>query len=205
MKDELCNVISGKGKVRKGKAIQTISSYLSRSLKSSKLVKGEKHYKKKETEVLINCIDRHNLWINNIDLDNYVSEGAEQKVYLKNSKTVIKLNDGIFYESWIDYFTNLLLHNFFFPDTAYQLKGFCKNNDDLYAVVTQPFVKSDTLTKLEDVKKFLLSNSFFNTKNNDYYHPDLGIILEDLHDENVLTANGILYFIDTVFYLKKMK
>ena len=30
---------------------------------------------------------------------------------------------------------------------------------------------------------------------------ELGIILEDLHDENVLTRNGLLYFIDTVFYL----
>jgi len=29
----------------------------------------------------------------------------------------------------------------------------------------------------------------------------LGVILEDLHDENVLTQNGMLYFIDTVFYL----
>ena len=39
-------------------------------------------------------------------------------------------------------------------------------------------------------------------KNNDYFNPNLGIILEDLHDENVLTANDILYFIDTVFYIK---
>ncbi|MDQ6531788.1 hypothetical protein RB618_21595 [Flavobacterium sp. LHD-85] len=28
------------------------------------------------------------------------------------------------------------------------------------------------------------------------------MILEDLHDENVLTENGILQFIDTVFYIK---
>jgi hypothetical protein len=27
------------------------------------------------------------------------------------------------------------------------------------------------------------------------------LILEDLHDENVLTKDGLLYFIDTVFYL----
>lgn len=40
-----------------------------------------------------------------------------------------------------------------------------------------------------------------NTRNNDYYNPELGIILEDLHDENVLTRHDILYFIDTVFYL----
>lgn len=38
-------------------------------------------------------------------------------------------------------------------------------------------------------------------KNNDYFHPELGIILEDLHDENVLTEDNTLQFIDTVFYL----
>ena len=27
------------------------------------------------------------------------------------------------------------------------------------------------------------------------------LFLEDLHDENVLTRNEVLYFIDTVFYL----
>jgi hypothetical protein len=37
---------------------------------------------------------------------------------------------------------------------------------------------------------------------NDYYNSSLGIILEDLHDENVITQKGVLYFIDTVFYIK---
>ena len=45
------------------------------------------------------------------------------------------------------------------------------------------------------------SNGFVNNRNNDYLNTELGIILEDLHDENVLTQNEILYFIDTVFYL----
>ena len=45
------------------------------------------------------------------------------------------------------------------------------------------------------------NNGFSCTKNNDYYNSELGIILEDLHDENVLTQNGMLYFIDTVFYI----
>jgi hypothetical protein len=39
----------------------------------------------------------------------------------------------------------------------------------------------------------------------DYYNEELGLILEDLHDENVLTQNGMLYFIDTVFYIVKPK
>ena len=31
----------------------------------------------------------------------------------------------------------------------------------------------------------------------------LGLFIEDLNDENILTKNNILYFIDTVFYLTK--
>ncbi|OAZ02981.1 hypothetical protein [Flavobacterium succinicans] len=107
----------------------------------------------------------------------------------------------IYYLSWEDYFNNLLLNNYFFPDTAYQLVGFYESESVLYAVVEQAFIKSDQDTNLENVKNFLAENGFKNTRNNDYFNPDLGIILEDLHDENVLTYEGNLYFIDTVFYI----
>jgi hypothetical protein len=53
------------------------------------------------------------------------------------------------------------------------------------------------------MKEFMETNGFINHRNNDYIHKDFGIILEDLNDENVLTNNGILYFIDTVFYIIK--
>ena len=89
----------------------------------------------------------------------------------------------------------------FFPDTSYQLVGFYESESVLYAVVEQAFIKSDQDTDLENVKNFLDENGFKNTRNNDYFNPDLGIILEDLHDENVLTHEGNLYFIDTVFYI----
>ena len=49
----------------------------------------------------------------------------------------------------------------------------------------------------------MLANGFIHTRNNDYHHPELGIILEDLHDENVLTEDGVLQFIDTVFYIEE--
>ena len=65
----------------------------------------------------------------------------------------------------------------------------------------QKFVLHTDITNLDAVKTYLISNGFLHKKNNDYYHPLLGIILEDLHDENVLTSNGVLFFIDTVFYL----
>ena len=130
-----------------------------------------------------------------------MSEGAEQKVYLKDSEHVLKLNDAIYYNSWKDYLYNLLLHNYFFPDTAYDLLGFTKNDEVLYAVVQQNYVSITSNTDLEQVKEFLTLNGFENNRNNDYINRELGIILEDLHDENVLTQNDILYFIDTVFYL----
>lgn len=71
----------------------------------------------------------------------------------------------------------------------------------MFAVVRQPFVRSTETTNLENIRIFILENGFINKKANDYFHPELGIILEDLHDENVLTEGGVLQFIDTVFYL----
>lgn len=69
-------------------------------------------------------------------------------------------------------------------------------------MVEQNYVEANQPTNLQHVKQFLVNNGFVNTKNHDYYQPHLGIILEDLHDENVLTQSGVLYFIDTVFYIK---
>jgi 23S rRNA G2069 N7-methylase RlmK/C1962 C5-methylase RlmI len=68
-------------------------------------------------------------------------------------------------------------------------------------VVKQPFIEITEITNVESVKEFLDKNGFLLKKNNDYFSPDLGLILEDLHDENVLTNNGVPFFIDTVFYL----
>jgi hypothetical protein len=200
LKHELHDVLSGKSQIRFGAIIQSIASYLNDGAQTSAIIKDEKHFKKQETKRLEIYISEKNLWID-VDLSQYVSEGAEQKVYLKDTENVLKLNDSIYYNSWKDYFYNLLLHNYFFPDTAYDLIGFTKDNDILYAVVQQSYVSITANTDLNQVKEFLTRNGFENNRNNDYINPELGIILEDLHDENVLTRNEVLYFIDTVFYL----
>jgi len=207
MKDELLNVISGKGQVRHGLLIQTIAGYLRKGEEPGQRIAESERLKVQETERLTAYISQHNLWINDLDFSKYISQGAEQRVYLQDGKHVVKLNDAIYYDCWVDYFNNLLLHNYFFPDTAYELVGFTEEyNKDLgkkilYAVVKQPFVLVNSATDLAEVRNFLEANGFINSRRNDYFNPDLGIILEDLHDENVLTYNGVLYFIDTVFYL----
>ena len=43
-------------------------------------------------------------------------------------------------------------------------------------------------------------NGFENTSGNDYFHKELGLIPEDMHDENVIVNSETLFFIDSVFY-----
>ncbi len=163
----------------------------------------EKHQNKvQETKKLIDFAISKKLLIQNIPEERFIASGAEQKVYITAEKYVIKLNDAIYYASWEDYFYNLLLHNYFFADTAYQLLGFYLSENVFYAVVQQPYIKADSITNLEKVKDFMASNGFENKRRNDYENLNLGLVIEDLHDENVLTAEGMLYFIDTVFFIK---
>jgi len=200
IKHELHSIISGTRKVRHGETIQAITRYLAGSSEAGSKFEETKSLRQQETKRLEEYIAENKLWANHIDFDLYISEGAEQRVYLNGTAHVLKLNDAIYYSFWKDYFINLLFHNYFFEDTAYELLGFTKEADVLYAIVKQPYVIATQLTDLSKVREFMQENGFLNNRNNDYLHPELGIILEDLHDENVLTQNDLLYFIDTVFY-----
>lgn len=123
---ELHNIISGKSKIRVGTIIQSISNYLGDGTITSPKSEISKQDKDQEAKKLLKFIDDNLLWLSEVDLTKFVSSGAEQRVFLKDSETVFKLNDAIYYSTWKDYFFNLLLHNYFFPDTAYELLGFLK-------------------------------------------------------------------------------
>lgn len=96
-----------------------------------------------------------------------------------------------------------MIHNHLFSATKYELLGFKLVEGNLHSVVKQEFIQTDEITDTQQVKRFLEYNNFKNVRHNDYISSELGLILEDLHDENVLTKNNVLYFIDTVFYLTK--
>ncbi len=82
MKDEIKHIISGTSKNCTGTIIQTIASFLRRSETSSGLVKKKiSTSKKKKTKNLIDFIAENNLWYPNINLENYISEGAETKKF----------------------------------------------------------------------------------------------------------------------------
>ncbi len=117
-----------------------------------------------------------------------------------DNRHVLKLNDGIYYATWLEFLNSIILHNILFENTAYSLLGFIKEEDVLLAALLQPFVISTEQTDLNDVREFLDFNGFKNVRRNDYRNAELGLILEDMHDENVLVNSNTLFFIDSVFY-----
>lgn len=90
-KHELHNFLIGKSQIRFGTIIQSIARYHDDGAQTSAVIEDEKHIKKQETKRLESYISDKNLWII-IDLSQYVSEGAEPKVYLKDTENVLKLN-----------------------------------------------------------------------------------------------------------------
>ena len=92
MKDDIQHILSGTSQVRHHHLIQTTCSYLERSQRTSSMVKDQQQHKEEETKSLIQLADDNHLWVENINIDLYVSQGAEQKVYLKDGLTVLKWN-----------------------------------------------------------------------------------------------------------------
>jgi hypothetical protein len=59
------------------------------------MAKEQQQLKEEETKSLVQFADDNNLWVENINIDLYVSQGTEQKVYLKDGSTVLKLNSHL--------------------------------------------------------------------------------------------------------------
>ena len=121
-KYELQTII--RGDVREGSQtlIHTILRNLDRGKSTSTKLKKSEFSKREEEEILMPLINELGVWNDLCQTENYLSEGAEQKVYLDtNGRHVLKINAGIFYANWSDYFHSLLLHNYFFPATTYEL------------------------------------------------------------------------------------
>jgi hypothetical protein len=163
---------------------------------------GKSIVKKEQALFIENYCTQYSLWIPDIPGENrYLTRGGEAEVYLHiDNRHVLKFNDAIYYATWLEFLNSVLLHNLIFEDTSYNLLGFVKKQDILYAVLEQLFIFSDAQAEIEDIKKFLEFNGFENNRRNDYVHNELGLILEDMHDENVLVNSEKLFFIDSVFY-----
>lgn len=170
------------------------STTVKRNFESKLLVKKEQELS------LRNYATTHQLWVTHIP-EQYLTRGGESQIYLDTDSThVVKINDAIYYATWLEYFNSLVLHNLIFKDTAYTFIGFIDLNSVLHTVVRQPFIIADGQAALDDISAFLDYNGFQNTRRQDYFNKEYGLILEDMHDENVIVKSEKLFFIDTVFY-----
>lgn len=160
--------------------------------------------KEKQASFLRAWAEEAGIWLNNLPIGSeYLTRGGESKIYLAPDRlNVIKVNDAIYYATWDEYLNSLLLHNLLFPNTAYSLIGFTEIDNGLSALLQQPFIEGKQ-ARLDDIKELLSYNGFENTKRQDYYNGEFGLMLEDMHDENVIAKDGLLFFIDTVFYIMK--
>lgn len=201
IKDELQNIILGDEQAGGASQLKKIQSFLRRYAQTGDTDQEQQRLKNEEAALLTYVQHEGYFYTPTISQSDFISEGAEQRVYRLDDTHVLKTNSRIFYEKWLDYFNSLLIHNFFFPATVYDFLGFKMISGELHAVVRQEFIVSSESTDLTAVKQFLEFNGFRNSRNNDYINPEVGLIFEDLHDENVLTNDGILFFIDTIFYL----
>jgi hypothetical protein len=207
LKNVLQNLISGTGRFGnkgEGNLIQTVSAYLRTNEGSGSKATARKRTKQKEEVSLRAFVKEQKIEYSfPLSAENLVDTQGEHTVYSsEDGKSIIKINSLNYYNSYTDYFHNLLIHNFLFPDTAYILIGFVENEDILMPVVQQNFVKTNEIpVTSETISAFLAEFGFIENRKSDFINKELGIILEDLHDENVIQKEGKLFFIDTVFYL----
>ena len=77
MKDDIQNILSGKSQVKHHHLIQTTCSYLKGSQGAGTMAQDQQQLKEQEAEKLIQFASDHNLWVHSINIENYVSQGAE--------------------------------------------------------------------------------------------------------------------------------
>jgi virulence-associated protein VapD len=205
-KEKISHIVHGTILEGQQDSLTTIRNLLCSGYPTSRTVKkkfeSQLLVKKEQADFLIQYCKSHHLFINILPgEDQFIARGGEASVYLSiDRRNVIKLNDAVYYATWLEFFNSVVLHNIFFPSTSYQLLGISIVNDKLIAVLQQPYIISNSPTDVADIKEFLEYNGFRNTQRQDYINDEIGLILEDMHDENVLQNTDTLFFIDSVFY-----
>ena len=80
--------------------------------------------------------------------------------------------------------------------------GITSVEQTLAVIIKQQFAVLAQGAERYMVESYLNDHGFIRTKNDDYYNQELGIILEDLHDENIFLLGKQLLFIDPVIYFE---
>lgn len=130
--------------------------------------------------------------------------GQENRVWFEPvSQRWFKANAGSFHGNWLEYLHRILLHNWLFPnDAPLRFEGLIMGAHGFEVVVSQPDIKSVCGAERGAVALEMGRLGFVRTVNDDYFNADLGLSVQDLHDENVLVdAEDNLIFLDPMIVL----
>lgn len=193
----------------KGGSSHVIATILSRAEDSTDTITedlSEFKRKLKQGAKQAACIEawakKTGIWIDDINckmaslFGEEIAEGGEAKVF-DNGPLLFKTIG-------LDYFIlpsialdRISLHNAYFPETALEVVGFGRaNNDEFKILVSQPFIEGQRMDEIE-IETFMGKMGFTlqNRRNWTYITPE--IYLSDVHDENVIKGrNGTIFVID---------
>lgn len=138
-----------------------------------------------------------------VQLGGETIDGMEHSVY-SDGRFWFKANSAEMQRTWLRYFHRLALHEVLFPETGLEFLGFIKSDTSkLYSVTRQPHVhalRGATQKEVETEMKLRGYVRISDMSNNpDYYNPTAGIMIDDLHDQNVVVLEtGELVVIDPI-------
>jgi hypothetical protein len=130
--------------------------------------------------------------------------GTEHQTLLGSGERISKRSDAPWH-NWRGYLERILLHNMVFPETAPKLEKFHdvdyrqedingkKWEPGLYVETSQPFIDGRHADPAKEIKPYMESLGFVSDGPMNYYNPETGIHVKDLHPGNasvVKDANG---------------
>ena len=122
--------------------------------------------------------------------------GTEHQVLFGDRDRIEKRFTATSNDTWKNYLDRILLHNILFKDSAIKLEGFQEVpeitqdrngqewNPGLYAKISQPYAEGKQVDLIKDLKPYMESLGFVSNGPMNYYHPEYGVHVSDLHPGN---------------------
>jgi len=140
--------------------------------------------------------------------------GAEQQVYFDGStQRYIKRNTVSYHDSYLEFFQRMAIHNYFFPEAAYDLEGFSLVRGRLTVLLSQPVIRDIRGATQQEINSLVDEIGLTRRKNkkamgidrpefDEFVYGDTGIVMTDLHGANVLVhPTGLPIVIDPLIQL----
>lgn len=163
-----------------------------------------------EAKQLLEWAKRTGVLLDNNEFDRRWKEDGqrgetENELYFDEaSHRWFKRNNMFMHSTYLEFFHRIAMHNYLFPEAPVKLEGFVVNDGVLMPVMSQPHVRAERGATKEEVVQYMKKLGFKHKSGVDFYNPTTGVIVEDLHDENVLVNPDDpdhMYIVDPIIFL----